>query len=130
MLYGDLFVANVSIDCICLRPYIGKALLVRQGARSALWRRVQWLFYEYCDHKQREQTDDAQHGTGSKCARSIVSDAKQQRPNGAGKHSQRRIQSADFAEMFRTVMANKCKVGQHYPKAATDTEASNQAPVT
>ena len=54
MLYGDLFVANVSIDCICQRSYIGKALLVRQGARSALWHRVQWLFYEYCDHKERE----------------------------------------------------------------------------
>ena len=130
MLYGDLFVANVSIDCICQRRYIDTALLVRRIARSALWRRFQWLIYKYCGHKQREQTDDAQHGTGSKCAQSIVSYAEQQRPNGPDKHNKRRIQPADFTEMFRPVMAEKCKVGKHSPKAATDTEASNQAPAT
>ena len=57
MLYGDLFVANVSIGSICQRRYIDNALLVRHVATSVLWRRAQWLFYEYCDHKQREQTD-------------------------------------------------------------------------
>jgi|LXNH01.1.fsa_nt_gb hypothetical protein len=72
MLYGDLFVANASMTdvasaCIHQRCYIGRALLVRKNARSARWHRVQWLFYEYRDDKQREQYDDALHGTGGKC---------------------------------------------------------------
>ena len=56
MLYGDLFIANVCIGRICQRHYIDKALLVRQVARSVLWRRAQWLFYKYCDHELREKT--------------------------------------------------------------------------